>query len=121
MVKVRGPMFSVTASGTIGDAVEFVRWIKDPFRKVYERVGMAYVRGRVLPLTPMTIAVVATRSTLGAGVSTWQDSAQVTPAYKNSWDSVASGTGMSGFNRYVKAFIENNPQREVPWDIPSPE
>lgn len=121
MVKVRGPMFSITASGTIGNAIEFVRWIKSPFRKEYERVGMAYVRGRVLPLVPMTNAVLAIRGTLRAGVSTWQDGSQVDPEYKNSWDSVASGTGMSGFNRYTQKFIENNPQREAPWNIPSPE
>lgn len=121
MVKVRGPMFSVTASGTIGDAIEFVTWKKSPFRKDYERSGMAYVRGRVLPLIPKTNAVLAIRGTLGGGVSTWQDSNQVDPEYKNSWDYYASATGMSGFNRYLQKFIENNPQRETPWNIPSPE
>lgn len=121
MVKVRGPMFSVTASGTVGDAIEYIRWIKDPFRQEKDRSGMAYVRGRVLPLKPMTNAVVAIRGTLGSGVSTWQDSAQVAPEYKQSWDSVASGTGMSGFNRYTQKFIENNPQRQSPWNIPFPE
>lgn len=121
MVKVRGPMFSITASGTVGDAIEFVRWLKSPFRKEYERAGMAYVRGRVIPLVPMTNAVVSIRATLRAGVSTWQDSGQVPQDYKLSWDSVASGTGMSGFNRYAQKFIENNPQRKPPWDIPSPE
>lgn len=121
MVKVRGPMFSVTASGTVGDAIEFVRWRKSAFTKGIDKSGMAYVRGRVLPLTPMTNAVVSTRNTLGAGVSTWQDSGQVAPEYKLSWDSVASGTGMSGFNRYTQKFIEYNPQRKTPWNIPSPE
>lgn len=120
MVKVRGPMFSVTASGTVGDAIEFVKWLKSPFRKEYERAGMAYVRGRVLPLIPMTPAVLAIRGTLGAGVSTYHDDSQVSPEYRNSWDSVARGTGMSGFNRYAQKFIENNPQRKYPWNIPSP-
>jgi len=118
MVKVRGPMFSVTASGTVGDAIEFMTWKGSAFRKEYERAGMAYVRGRVLPLVPKTTAVVAIRRTLGSGVSTYQDSAQVAPEYKQSWDSVASGTGMSGFNRYLQAFIECNPQRQSPWNIP---
>jgi len=82
---------------------------------------MAYVRGRVLPLKPMTNAVVAIRGTLGAGVSIYQDSGQVPQDYKLSWDCFASGTGMSGFNRYTQKFIENNPQRQSPWNIPSPE
>lgn len=114
-------MFSVTASGTVGDAIEFVRWLKSPFRQEFERSGMAYVRGRVLPMTPMTLAVRYIRYTLLAGVSTWQDSGQVPQDYKLSWDIVASGTGMSGFNRYTQKFIESNPQRKPPWDIPSPE
>ena len=114
-------MFSVTAHGTVGDAIEFVRWRKAPYNKDYGRVGMVYVRGRVLPLKPMTNAVVSIRATLGAGVSTYQDSGQVPQDYKQSWDSVASGTGMSGFNRYTQKFIECNPQRQSPWNIPSPE
>jgi len=121
MVKVRGPLFSVTASGTIGDAIEFVTWKGSPFRKEYERAGVAYVRGRVIPLIPMTPQVLAIRGTLGGAVSTYQDSAQVAPEYKQSWDSVACGMGMSGFNRYTQKFIENNPLRKYPWNIPSPE
>jgi len=131
MVKVRGPMFTITASGTVGDAIEFVRWIKDPFRQEKDRSGMAYVRGRVLPLKPMTNAVVAIRGTLGAGVSTWHLASMWWVSgpsalffwggeYRNSWDSVASGTGMSGFNRYAQKFIENNPQRQSPWFLPYP-
>lgn len=121
MVKVRGPMFSVTASGTVEGAIEFMTWRGSAFRQEKDRSGIAYVRGRVLPLTPMTLAVRYIRYTLWAGVSTWQDSGQVPQDYKLSWDVSASGTGMSGFNRYTQKFIENNPQRKPPWDIPSPE
>ena len=121
MVKVRGPMFSVTASGTVGDAIEFMTWKGSAFRKDYERSGMAFVRARKLPLVPMTSEVVAIRGTLGAGVSTYHDDSQVDAEDRNSWLYYASGTGMSGFNRYCQKFIETNPQREAPWNIPSPE
>lgn len=121
MVKARGPLFSVRASGTIGDAIEYMTWKGSAFRKAEDRSGMAYVRGRVIPLVPITGAVVAMRGTLGAGVSTWQDESQVAAIAKLSWDYYASGTGMAGFNRYVWKFIENNPQRAAPWNIPSPE
>lgn len=121
MTKVRGPMYSVTASGTYGDAIEFIRWIKSPFRLFKERSGIAYVRGRVLPLKPMTNAVVTIRAVLACGVSTYQDGSRLDAESRQSWDSVASGTGMSGFNRYVQKFIETNPQRQAPWNIPSPE
>jgi len=121
MAKVRGPMFSITASGTMGDAIEFVRWIKSPFRVEKDRSGMAYVRGRVLPLVYWTKYEASIRGTWAAGVSTYHDENLLNAESRNSWASAASGTGMSGFNRYCQKFIENNPQREEPWNIPSPE
>ena len=120
MVKVRGPMFSPTASGTVGEAIEFVKWLSSPFRKEYERSGMAVVRARKLPLIPMTSDVEAIRNTLAAGVSTYRSSDFLDAESRNSWASAASGLGYSGFNRYCQKFIEYNPQRESPWNIPSP-
>lgn len=113
-------MFSVTASGTVGDAIEFMTWKGSAFRKDYERAGMAYVRGRVLPLTPMTFALRSIRYTLWAGVSLWVDGERVPPKDKLSWDFYAQGTGMSGFNRYLWGFIDANTQRKPPWGVRRP-
>ena len=121
MVKVQGPMFTVTAKGTVGDAIEFVGWLGSAFRKGEERTTVAYVRARGTPLIPMTRDVVAIRNTLAAGVSIWHDDSQVSAEGRNSWIYFASGLGMSGYNRYVQKFMENNPQRATPWNIPSPE
>lgn len=102
-------MFSLTASGTIGDVITYSNW-----------KGLAYARSRVIPANPQTANQTSIRNTLTAGVSTYRDDAQVPDASKNSWDYYASGTGMSGFNRYIKKFIETNTQQASPWTVPSP-
>ncbi len=96
MTRVQGPMFSVTASGTIGDAITFSNW-----------KGLPYVRSRVIPANPQTADQISIRGIMTSAVSKWQDAAVVPAASKLSWDYYASGTGMSGFNRYVKFYIEN--------------
>jgi len=94
-------MFSVTASGTIGDAITFSNW-----------KGLPYVRSRVIPANPQTASQVSIRGVMTDAVSSWQDVAQVPAASKLSWDYYASGTGMSGFNRFVKMYIENGALQE---------
>lgn len=109
MSKVTGPLFSLTASGTIGDVITYSRW-----------KGIPYVRTRVIPQNPQTDDQVSVRNTMAAGVSAWKDDASVPAASQASWAYYASGTGMSGFNRYVKKFIETNDQYEAPWSNPDP-
>lgn len=100
-------MFSVTASGTIADAITYSNW-----------KGLPYVRSRVVPANPRTDSQTSVRLTLKAGVSIWQDVASVPVASRSSWDYYASGTGMSGFNRYASFFIALNSQRIAPWSVP---
>lgn len=109
MTRVTGPLFSLTASGTIGDIITYSRW-----------KGLPYVRTRVIPNNPQTASQVSVRDTLTAGVSSWRDVASTPAASKLSWDYYASGTGMSGFNRYIKQFVETNTQYEAPWTQPDP-
>ena len=101
MTRVQGPMFSVTASGTIGDAIVFSNW-----------KGLPYVRSRIIPANPKTASQVSIRELLTSAVGNWQDVAIVPAASKLSWDYYASGTGMSGFNRYVKFVIETGAHLE---------
>lgn len=109
MTRVTGPLFSLTASGTLGDVITYSTW-----------KGLPYVRSRVIPANPQTDAQVSIRDTLTAGVSSWRDDASVPETSRTSWEFYASGTGMSGFNRYIKQFIEANTQHEPPWTVPSP-
>jgi len=121
MVKVTGPMFTVSASGTVGNAINFLKWMGSPFKKEYERATIAVVRARGFPLIPKTPDVLAIRLTLAAGVSTWHNDSVIDAESRNSWLYFSSGLAMNGFNRYVQKFIDNNPQRQSPWNIPSPE
>jgi hypothetical protein len=109
VTRVTGPLFSLTASGTLGDVITYSRW-----------KGIPYVRSRVIPENPQTDGQVSIRDTLTAGVSTYRDDAQVPAASRTSWEFYASGSGMSGFNRYMKYFIETNSQHESPWTVPDP-
>lgn len=109
MTRVTGPLFSLTASGTIADVITYSNW-----------KGLPYVRSRVIPANPKTDDQVSIRNTMTAGVSAWQTVASVPAASKASWDFYASGTGMSGFNRYIKYFVETNTQRTTPWANVSP-
>lgn len=120
MAKVKGPMFSVVASGSYGDIIEFMKWKRSSFRRDFERSGTGYVRARGFPTVPNTGAVVSMRRTFRAGVSIYQDDSQCGPDARMSWDVAASGTGMSGFNRYLQAFVDYNPQRSAPWNVPEP-
>ena len=110
MTRVQGPLFSVTASGTIGDAITYSNW-----------KGLPYVRSRVIPANPQTTSQVSIRTLLTSAVSIWQDDAQVPATSRLSWDYYASGTGMSGFNRYMKKLIAANWPGNEATTVPDPD
>jgi len=107
MARVTGPLFSLDASGTVADAMTFSKW-----------KGLNYVRLRVIPANPQTDSQVSQRDTLAAATSTWKNAVSLPAASKNSWGASASGTGMSGFNRFTSVFIRVNTQKEAPWTVP---
>jgi len=109
LTRVQGPLFSVTASGTIGDAIVFSNW-----------KGLPYVRSRVIPSNPQTSDQTSIRNVLKAGVSAYQDDASQDGTSRQCWDYYASGTGMSGFNRYIMLFILNNEDKASAWSNPAP-
>lgn len=121
MVKVIGPMFSVTKSGTVGDSVEFMKWMGSSFTQEFMRATSGTVRLRAYPAKNRGPLAVAIKNTLAAGVSTWLDDSVVTAESKHSWIYFSSGLAMSGYNRYIQKFMESNPQRASPWNIPTPE
>jgi hypothetical protein len=121
MAKVTGPMFTISASGTVGDALNFLHWMGSPFPQDYKRTTVGIVRKRTLPLIKKTPELLAIRSTLSAAVSTWHDDSKVDAMSRHSWIYFSSGLAMSPFNRYVQMFIESNPQRQPPWEMPSPQ
>lgn len=98
MSKVTGPLFSMDASGALGDAIVFSKW-----------KGIAYVRAFAIPSNPQTVKQVNLRNAFTLAVDYWQ--AQDAPA-KEVWNTFAEGTKKSGFNQFVeralKAYIADH-------------
>jgi hypothetical protein len=55
MAKTTGPLFSLTASGTVGNTITYSNW-----------KGRSYVRRRVIPLNPQTADMAAVRNAMRA-------------------------------------------------------
>jgi hypothetical protein len=121
VTKLLGPMLNITASGNFEGGIQFMRYRGDVHRKVEERSGVAYARVNRFPTPQKTPRWIAARATLSAGVCIWRDESSMGAESRNAWDASASGLAMSGFNRYLQVFILNNPQREPPWVVPSPQ
>jgi len=103
MVKVYGPLFSLDASGTIGDAVTFSKW-----------KGRPYVRERVIPSNPQSGPQVGMRAMLKYLAQQW---AGLSAANKATWDTRAAQTAISAFN----AFCAYNQNRWRSFKSPSKE
>jgi len=96
MAKVTGPLMSLDARGTIGKAITFSYW-----------KGVNYVRARVIPNNPNTTAQQAVRGIITDASVAWKNGATVgaiaiDAAYKLAYETAAAGTGMSGFNLFIK-------------------
>ncbi len=87
MVKVYGPLFSLSASGSLGKAVTFSSW-----------KGRAYVRQRVIPANPQTGPQTGMRAMLKFLSQEWTN---LTTAQKDDWTSRAAATVISAFNAYI--------------------
>lgn len=103
MVKVAGPMFSLAASGTIGDAATFSNW-----------KGRPYVRERVIPANPKSGPQVGMRAMLSFLAKQWDG---LSSAEKTSWDDRAKASVISNFN----AFTSYNQTRWRSYKGPSQE
>ncbi len=93
MAKVTGPLFSMSASGTIGDAITFGIW-----------KGINWVRGHVIPANPQTALQTNVRKALRLAVEYFQ--VTLTQAQKDEYDVGASGKGYSGYNLYMKRAMD---------------
>lgn len=87
MAGVKGPLFSLDASGSIGDSIVFSKW-----------KGRNYVRRHAIPSNPKTVGQVAVRVMLKFLTQYWQT---LTGAEQSSWETRAAATDVSPFNAYV--------------------
>lgn len=114
MVRVTGPMMSLDASGQLGKAVVFSK-------RRGTNVVRRYVKQRVSQTTDQTTV----RSVFGDGISGWRHGLIESPA-KTSWASYAVGTSETGFNRFMRFYLNQNydsttKQKEDPPIIPDPQ
>jgi len=105
MVKVHAPMMSLSASGTLGDAITFASW-----------KGRAYVRERVIPSNPKTGAQIGRRAMFRFLTQDWVN---VIAGERATWQDIADQLVASPFNAYVSsnmAFWHNflTPTRATP-------
>lgn len=97
MVRLTGPVFSLDASGSIANTITYSKW-----------KGINYARQRVVPYNPKSAYQTGIRDTITKGVFYWQGTDYVPTAQQTWWNTYAEGTGMSGFNRFLKFFVASN-------------
>lgn len=95
MAKVRGALFSLNASGQLGDALVYGRW-----------KGEAYAREYVIPTNPRTPAQEAQRAAVKQAVSFWQ-LPQLAEYVRAAFNRAASrvATAMSGSNLATRSWL----------------
>ena len=96
MVRVTGPFLSLDARGTLANTLTASVW-----------KGINYIRQRVVPHNPKSSEQTAVRATMTDGVSKWRFNV-VSQLQKNFWNTYAKGLGESGFNRYIRRYIQEN-------------
>lgn len=94
MPKVKGPLFSLQASGTFRDALEF--------RTVNGQAIVGGTKGKTPPRSP---AQQAQSARFKAAVAGWQALDQST---KNAWRTAATSTGMTGYQLYLSEYQTQN-------------
>lgn len=102
MARVTGPLMSMDASGTIGNALTFSKW-----------KGRNYVRQYVIPTYSNTTEQANIRSIVTDASLAWKAGATVggtaiNPAYKTAYNNAATSYQISGFNLFIKECIQKN-------------
>lgn len=103
MVRLTGPMFSLTAAGKFGRAIVFAA-----------TRGVAYARMLVQPANPRSASQVSTRAMMRFLAQQWEP---LTPTQKETWEAPAAIAGYSPFN----SFVSRNMLRWNIYDTPSGE
>lgn len=93
MAVVKGPLFSLDASGSVAGAIVFSKW-----------KGRNYVRQRVIPSNPKSGGQVGRRAMMRFLSQHWVD---VTGADITSWQDLADALVASKFNAFVSEHMKN--------------
>lgn len=87
MAGVKGPLFSLDASGSVGDSIVFAKW-----------KGRNYVRRHAIPANPKSAGQVSVRAMLKFLTQYWDDLEAVD---QFDWTTRAAATDISPFNAFV--------------------
>lgn len=87
MARVKAPLFSLDASGQLGEAVVYSKW-----------KGREYVREYTIPQNPQSTTQTNVRYAWELLVAKWQS---LTPTDWDNWDLFANQFKMSGFNQFI--------------------
>lgn len=88
MATVKGPLFSLDASGSIGGSVVFAKW-----------KGRNYVRRHAVPANPRSALQVGTRAMLRFLAQDWDG---LSDAEKLTWATPAEPDNISTFNAFIR-------------------
>ena len=88
MATVKGPLFSIGASGTLGGAIVFSTW-----------KGRPYVRQHAVPANPQSAGQLSIRAMLRFLSQYWDS---LTDVQKADWETRAAPDNISPFNAYVQ-------------------
>ncbi len=94
MAKVRGPLFSLDASGQFGKTLVFAVW-----------KGIRYVRRYVIPENPRTALQVAQRQKFADAVASWH---ALNSIRQLAWKAAAASLEMTGFNYFIQQALKQN-------------
>lgn len=87
MVRLTGPAFSLTASGSLAKTLTFATW-----------KGRPYLRQLVIPTNPKSAAQMGVRAMMSFLAKQWDG---LTAGEKTSWEANAEEKQISAFNEYV--------------------
>ena len=100
MAKLKGPLFSLSASGKLADALVYGDW-----------KGIDYVRQYVTPSNPNSAGQQTQRGYITSAVAQWHDTSDVINAQdliNLNYAASLSTKPLSGFNYYVKGHVNTN-------------
>jgi hypothetical protein len=89
MVKVKGPMMSLAASGTFGNQLTYSQTMRRP-----------YVRRRIIPTNPRSGAQISTRAMLTFLSQAWSS---IAPATQAQWTTLAAAAHIAPYHAYCQA------------------
>jgi len=96
--KVFAPFLSIGAKGTVAKTLTASSW-----------KGRDYMKQRFVPNNPKSSRQVARRASMADGVSKWRfRSDLISAANKTLWASYGDKHQVSGFNRFMKFYLEEN-------------